>query len=242
MTGSAIFTYHSLDESGSVISLAPQIFRLHMELLAESAIPVVPLSAVRKTAGSVAITFDDGFANFEADALPVLARHGFPATVFLVSGHCGGKNDWECGRAAVPRLPLLSWQAARGLKSEAVQWGAHTVTHPDLARVAPARAEVEMRDCRATIEDNLGTRVSTFAYPYGSATPATRAMASGEFEMACGTRLRYVEAQSDAWELPRLDAYYFQSAQRFKTALGTIGPAYVALRRALREGRSWLSR
>ena len=42
----------------------------------------------------LALTFDDGFANFAEHAVPVLQRLSFPATVFVVSGHCGRLNDW----------------------------------------------------------------------------------------------------------------------------------------------------
>src|SRR6202043_11676 len=91
---SAILTYHSLDDSGSVISVPPALFRRQMDFLAASGIPVVPLNEVMKRPGSVAITFDDGFRNFADHAVPVLERHRLPATVFVVSRYCGLTNDW----------------------------------------------------------------------------------------------------------------------------------------------------
>ena len=35
---------------------------------------------------SVVLTFDDGYRNFAEHELPVLQMHGFPATVFMISG------------------------------------------------------------------------------------------------------------------------------------------------------------
>jgi len=35
---------------------------------------------------AMALTFDDGYANFVSHALPVLRHYGFPATVFAISG------------------------------------------------------------------------------------------------------------------------------------------------------------
>ncbi len=242
MTSSAILTYHSLDSSGSVISVAPDTFRRHMELLAEYRIPVVPLSRIRQTDRAVSITFDDGFANLEQHAIPLLAEYRFPATVFLVSGFCGHKNDWLGQSPAVPRLPLLSWPTVQSLSSPLLEWGAHTVTHPNLANVSPATVEKEIRESRQAIEDRTGASVRAFAYPYGSVTPAAHAVASAQFETACGTRLRYLEPQGDPFHLPRLDAYYFRDPERLKTVLGRTGPAYIGLRRSLREGRAWLSR
>ncbi len=242
MKPSGILTYHSVDPSGSVISIAPEIFRMHMEALAQAGIPVVPLSRIRNSTGSVALTFDDGFANLADHVFPVLREHGFSATVFLVSGYCGRSNDWVGQSASVPRLPLLSWSAVQQMSGGLVDWGAHTVTHPDLATVSEERAEEELRDCRATIEDRTGIAVRAFAYPYGSHSAGVRAAAAKHFDIACGTRLRYLNATDDPFDLPRLDAYYLREPARVETILRPSGRAYVGFRRVLREGRSWLSR
>src|SRR5262245_6746784 len=105
---SAILTYHSLDETGSVISTSPGLFRRQMESLAERQIPVVPLEQIGEAPGAVAITFDDGFRNFLECGLPALLQYRFPATVFVVSGFCGQSNSWP-QFCAVPQLPLMSW-------------------------------------------------------------------------------------------------------------------------------------
>ena len=70
----AVLTYHSLDDSGSVISISPAQFRRHLEWLARSRVRVCTLeqlvqessSSTRSTSDghAVALTFDDGFANF----------------------------------------------------------------------------------------------------------------------------------------------------------------------------------
>ena len=37
-------------------------------------------------AGLVGLTFDDGYADFVTEVLPVLRRYGFTATVFVLAG------------------------------------------------------------------------------------------------------------------------------------------------------------
>jgi peptidoglycan/xylan/chitin deacetylase (PgdA/CDA1 family) len=209
---SAILAYHSLDYSGSAISLRPELFAQHMDALASSGTPVVPLSAVRSTPGSVALTFDDGYRSLLEHAIPVLAKHRFPATVFVVSRYCGKNNDWPTQPPGIPVLPLMDWADLREIARQGIALGAHTATHPRLTGIEEARAAAELRDGRREIEDRTSAAVDTFAYPYGDSNARVRELAAREFRLACGTRLDYVSPASDLFELPRIDAYYFRHA------------------------------
>ena len=76
----AILTYHSLDDSGSVLSTAPRLFAEQMHILHEQGVRVVPLEKALLGSGSatepcVAITFDDGFKNCLISA-DILERYG----------------------------------------------------------------------------------------------------------------------------------------------------------------------
>jgi peptidoglycan/xylan/chitin deacetylase (PgdA/CDA1 family) len=55
---------------------------------------------------AILLTFDDGYASLLDQAAPLLKRLDIPATVFVVTGHLGGSNDWDARRGAT-RLPLL---------------------------------------------------------------------------------------------------------------------------------------
>src|SRR5262245_38055173 len=131
---SAILTYHSLDRSSSVISVEPDRFRRQMEQLAASGVKVVPLADVLTHEESVAITFDDAFGNLVDYALPVLERLALPATIFAVSGYTGRRNDWPSQPGGIPLMPLMDWTALRDLPP-LFSVGAHTVNHPDLAKL-----------------------------------------------------------------------------------------------------------
>ena len=90
----AVLAYHSLDSTGSVISTPPRVFREQMRFLKRDGVPVIDLSELAAGANGVAITFDDGFRSVYEHAAPLLGELGFPATVFVVSGHAGGQNNW----------------------------------------------------------------------------------------------------------------------------------------------------
>lgn len=96
-----ILMYHAVVEAPLAIPdwcfVSRARFAAQMAWLAEHRIAVLPLveavAALRAgwlTRPTVAITFDDGYRNNLTVALPVLARHRFPATIFLATDLVGG--------------------------------------------------------------------------------------------------------------------------------------------------------
>jgi peptidoglycan/xylan/chitin deacetylase (PgdA/CDA1 family) len=234
---SCILTYHSLDESGSVISVRPATFGRQMEALAASGVRVVRLAEVRSGPG-VALTFDDGFENFTEVAAPVLARYGFPATVFLVTDYCGRQNDWPGQWAGAPRLSLMSWSRIQELSAAGIEFGAHTATHPDLSRLDGERAREEIVTSKRRIEDTTGRAVESFAYPYGAMNVEVRRLVAENFVVGCSTRLGYVRADSPREALARLEVYYLAWPGMFRRLFGVATRSYLGLRGVLREWKT----
>ena len=238
---STILTYHSLDDSESVISTHPEVFRRQMDFLAASGIPVLPLAETLERAGSVAITFDDGFRNVFEQAVPVLEQYRFPATIFVVEKFCGLSNNWPSQpKGVVPELPLLGWEELSELP-RSIALGAHTATHPDLTRLPPGESERELLDCQNGMEQRLARPVRLLAYPYGASNDRVREMAAKHFDIAVGTRMDFLAPRPDRWSLPRIDMYYLTGRfplERLFTATGSI---YVGLRRGLRGARRLVS-
>ncbi|MGJ5818063.1 polysaccharide deacetylase family protein [Paludibaculum fermentans] len=234
---SFILTYHSLDESGSVISVTPQLFRRQMAVLNASGRKVVPLELITVTPNAAAITFDDGYENFFEQALPVLDDFGFPSTVFAVTRLCGQRSAWA---GSGPGKPLMDWSQLRQLWSHRVSVGAHTATHADLRKLAPEAAAGELDESRCEIEQRTGRKVRAFAYPYGVADAQVRQLAGERFDWCCSVELDFVRAGADPAFLPRLDMYYFQAAARFESLVAGKAEQYVAARRSLRRIRAMI--
>lgn len=211
----AILTYHSIDDSGSPVSVSRAQFRAHCAFLASGRVPVVTLQQLLQhphVPDAVAITFDDGFANVWTDAAPQLADSGLPATVFVVSNHVGGFNDWGGRRhALVPHLPLMSWEQLGHLTQWPMEIGAHTATHPHLPAAPTERLEDELDGCVDRIHAELGVRPSSFAYPYGAVDARVASAVRERFAVGCTTELRALSATDDCARLPRLDMYYLRS-------------------------------
>jgi peptidoglycan/xylan/chitin deacetylase (PgdA/CDA1 family) len=239
---SAILTYHSLDLSGSAISIAPNLFRSQMEMLARSGTPVVSLLKVRQHPGSVALTFDDGYLNFFEHALPVLAEYQFPATVFVVSGYCGLQNCWRSRQRCPARLELMGWREIREAARLGIALGAHTVNHPDLSALPEDEVDRELRDCRSSLEDRTSQAVETFAYPYGAWNPVIRLAVSRHFRLGCGTALGYIDARSDPFVLPRIDVMYRRGPRWFPHLMSGSNQAYLTVQRWRRSVGELLKR
>ncbi|MCJ2013943.1 polysaccharide deacetylase family protein [Methylobacterium sp. J-076] len=87
-----------------------------------------------------------------------------------IAGHCRAAGLAPGDLAAEL---CLGWDALRDLaKDPAVTIGAHTVSHPMLAKHPPADAAREIADGRGRIEAELGRPVRHLSYPVGDAGSA----------------------------------------------------------------------
>lgn len=214
----AILTYHSIDASGSPISIAEDTFRAHVAWLASGAVRVVALEellTLPADASALAVTFDDGFQNFAAAAWPVLRDHDVPATVFIVSESVGRRNDWESATRRLPQLRLMDWDTLMRLTGEGVRLGGHSRRHPRLPRLSAGALADEVAGCAERIAGETGTRPTSFAYPYGAHDARVVDAVAEAYTCACTTELAELDASPDPYRLPRLDAHYFQAPGAF---------------------------
>lgn len=209
--GSArVIYYHRIDDEQHRSCVTPRAFAAQMELLASEGFHVIPLVAMRDALDAkrpfpertVAITFDDGFADNYTNALPVLARHALPATVFLAAGFIGG-DELPVLRDRGGLRPL-TWEQAAEMARSGVDLGAHTVTHRSLTILDADAARQEIEGSRAMIEERTGVRAETFCYPRGHVDDAVRdAVRAAGYRIACTTRPGVVSPDAEPFSLRR---------------------------------------
>ena len=105
-------------------------------------------------AGSLLLTFDDGYADFRSTAAPLLVAHGFSATVFLVTDLVGGVAEWD--RALGDPVPLMSWAEVTDLAARGFTFGSHGASHRKLNRLSTAEVREEGIRSRDAIAKRLG--------------------------------------------------------------------------------------
>jgi peptidoglycan/xylan/chitin deacetylase (PgdA/CDA1 family) len=236
-TSFPILTFHAVDDHPSIISFSPRLFERGMARLHDNGYRTLSLMEVVECLDrgisfpkySFAITFDDGYQSVYDHAFPVLQRYGLSATVFLTVGK--NRNGAESDR--VPSMcerSMLSWREIKEMHRWGIGFGAHTLTHPDLTNLPPARVEIEVYNSKAIIEDALSTQVTCFAYPYGRYGNHTREIVRQHFVCACSDKLDLVNGSSDLLALERVDTYYLRTERLFNVMLSRFFPWYIRAR------------
>ncbi|MFT4102057.1 MAG: polysaccharide deacetylase family protein [Burkholderiaceae bacterium] len=177
MRSSVILMYHAIAEARTAAEAPyctpPSLFREHMRWLVDNGhTPVsmddllAPVRPERQERMAVAVTFDDGYTDLLANALPILAQLGLPATAFAVSGLLGGWSDWDAWKE-IPRRRLLSADGLRELARGGVSIGSHGEQHRGFNTLSLSEVRAELAGSRRRLEDILGHRVADLAFPYG---------------------------------------------------------------------------
>ena len=254
-----VLLYHSLTAGATPsyrrFAVDPDAFREQMAAIVEAGVETTTIAdLVRRTfqvaRPTVAITFDDGFAELIDVALPVLEEHRLAATVFVVSGHVGGTSAW-LQREREHTRPLLDWDGIRALAAAGVEIGGHGHRHLALDLLPDDEAADEIRRSREEIENGLGSTVESFAYPYGFHTMTTkRLVADAGFGGACGVRHAFSGPAQDALAIARIVVEPDLPMDRFRAWVLGLGGlrndwsgerVQTRLWRAARRLRAWAS-
>ncbi|MFB7243781.1 polysaccharide deacetylase [Streptomyces populi] len=178
-----VFLYHAVSDDPppwlARFTVGPRTFTEHLDMIADSGLRVVPLRRlVAALLGgppvpprSAVLTFDDGYADFASTVAPLLAARRLPSTLYVTTDALE-----PSGRGPFPSTATLTWDQVRELDAAGVEIGGHTVTHPQLDTLPRTAVREEVGGCKRRIEDVLGHRVDSFAYPHGYSSRTVRAL------------------------------------------------------------------
>lgn len=211
-----ILTYHQIAPAPPKgtpfrsLCVAPADFARQMGLLkllgyqGLSMTDLMPYLQGARSGKVVGITFDDGYQNNLIHALPVLQRHGFSATCYVVSELVGKTNVWD-REIGIPQVPLMTKEELQLWIAGGQEVGAHTRTHAHLSAIEPISVDVEVGGCRSDLELLLGREVSHFCYPYGEYTPEiVEAVQKNAYLSATTTQRGRCQAGTNMYAVPRV--------------------------------------
>lgn len=167
--GYRILTYHRIAERAEdSFTVSTEHFRAHMAYLSEHAEVIELGELVRRVSEgqaperlTVAVTFDDGYADLAGVVREVLEHQQVPATFFVVTAMLDREGHQPTGR-------FITWDQARELATAGFSIGSHTVTHRSLGSLSPQDVRQELAVSRERITHELGVAPLALSYPYGT--------------------------------------------------------------------------
>jgi peptidoglycan/xylan/chitin deacetylase (PgdA/CDA1 family) len=220
--GLVVLIYHRVGERtpievdlpGSLFDEQMNFLRSHCEVVTlTEGLARVAVAGLVLDRPLVAVTFDDGTADFAEIALPILDRYRIPVTLYVTT------DFLESGRSFPDDGVPLSWDALRAACSTGlVDVGSHTHTHALLDRLAADRVPAELDWSIALIQERLGISPRHFAFPKAvPGSPAADAAVRARFDSAAiaGCRAN-VPGATDPWHLTRTPIQKFDGMRWFE--------------------------
>lgn len=229
-----VLCYHRLEgKAGGAYSIEPALFEKHMQELKDKDIGVISMQdfiAWRKgekniPPKSALITIDDGYTCSLNVGAPILKKFGYPATFFIYLDFInkGGKS--------------MSWAQIGELRDMGFEIGGHSVTHSNFNGPKPAKLKFASKDewladeiirSKQVIEEQLGIRVTSLAYPFGNHNPKVRELVQqAGYDLAFTTYGQRVGHDAAPHAIGRYDvtARGPGGQDGFQLAVGFQGPA-----------------
>jgi peptidoglycan/xylan/chitin deacetylase (PgdA/CDA1 family) len=219
-----VLLYHSVPreapDRADRLAVSYEQFATHLDAVVESG--RVPLTVGEIADGlrgarplperAVAITFDDGYDNTHT-AIELLCKHGLRASVYVTTGQIGTEH-------------MISHDQLQSLaeQPDAVELGAHSVTHPHLDELNVNEIKHEVSGSKHQLEQVLGRPVASFAYPYGSYDRRVRqAVVAAGFQSAAAVKNALSHRDDDPWAIARWTVSTTTDAQQIARVLDGRG-------------------
>ena len=208
--------YHNVAETSGFNTVARDDLADQFRLLKARGVRVTPLAGYvslvrrgRPLRDTAVLTFDDCYAGFGSEVLPVLEAFGWPAALFAPVDRLGGCNDWDRAISPTP-LPLLDWEGLRQMAAHPlITVGSHGLTHRSLGGLSRGEVERELRVSKAVLEERLEQPVDYFSFPYGQLgdvpPAAVHSLRSNGYAAACSTRWSLTNTPRDLYRLNRIE-------------------------------------
>lgn len=177
-----ILTYHNISKTETnVMTVSEKAFEEQMRYLKSKGYRALKLDELYDfiklksplPEKAVVITFDDGWRSTYEIGLPILKKHGLPATLFIYTDFVG-QND-----------KALTWEMVAELQANGVDIQCHTKSHRDLSKMNEDEQlekyfnalNVEMSLPSQMVMEKLKHRCDYLAYPYGATNRLVSALA-----------------------------------------------------------------
>lgn len=216
----SILMYHSVGNNKHFFTVTPENFEWQMGYLKRHNFNIISLGQlVEKIINkqpfqekTIAITFDDGYADNYSNVFPVLKKYSIPITIFLPTDLVGQKQ-----MVRGIDMEYLTWhQVVEMNQSGLVDFGSHSKTHRRLSTLGRDEVKSELKESKNVIEQNLNKNCDLFAYPFGDHNDGIPDEVKGLFKGAVSVIRGYIDGYSNNFLLPRQSIDSRVDKRRFK--------------------------
>jgi peptidoglycan/xylan/chitin deacetylase (PgdA/CDA1 family) len=215
-----ILMYHRVDVDrpgdrvGRELTVSPAQFEEQLAYLKANGIAGISMAQLEQRLElgdsldrAVVLTFDDGYADQYAYAVPLLRRYGDSATFYIVTGNVGRRGH-------------VTWPELQAMAAEHMDIAAHGVQHDDLSLMSPAQQALQIDDSIKELRERLKMPIDSYAYPSGRFNSETLELVrEADVPLAVTTDPSYVIAPETRLELPRLRVRSDWTLAQFATAV-----------------------
>ena len=231
----AILTFHSVDDSGEVLSYSPRLFQYLLASLERQRIPVLTLDALLNddVQRGVALTFDDGMKSVHSDALPLLKQYDASAHVYVATDLIGIDSLWP-PEDGVGRYQMMNLDDLADLHEAGIALDAHTASHPDVRDLSADELSEQCQRSDEFIYQITGKYPSHFAYPFGYHNRQARELVAKRYVTAVTTELAMLDENVDRAAIPRIDSYFLRSTWMIDNLESAAAKYWLQLRSSIR--------
>ncbi len=240
VSGIPVLNYHAIDNneanlSSRNVSVSLASFKEHAAWLHQQGYSSVGkdelrdivLNGKKPNGKRVLFTFDDGYYSLYKYAMEILGQYGFTATLFLSTSFIGKpyeQKDFDF----VSHDRQLTWEEIKVLVANGWSIQSHGYNHFRLNSLSHEDLVREVVLSKQIIEQNLGTVVDEFAFPYGIYTNnVIQELKKAGYKMAYSVHSGLLQSGGRRYRLPRIEINNMDTMDTFitKVTTGYISPS-----------------
>ncbi len=105
----------------------------------------------------IILTFDDAWLDAYTVAFPELRKRGMVGVFFAPTNYVDAGGEL-----------FVNWDQAVEMDRAGMEFGGHTLNHPDLSKTNVVEARRQLAQSKAILEEKLGHPIVAFSYPFGA--------------------------------------------------------------------------